>query len=107
MGTRPSIKEEELVGIYQDPLYGELLIGLAEDGRLQLSFQGAPALTAQLDHWHYDTYWLDWQEEHAWFNEGTVRFEFDNNHQVTGIRFNVPNDDIFFEEIKMEKLAEE
>jgi CubicO group peptidase (beta-lactamase class C family) len=106
-GTKPSLNQEELVGIYQDPLYGEILIGTGEDGRLTLSFQGAPALSARLDHWHFDTYWLDWEEEHAWFKEGTVRFEIDNNREVTGIRFNVPNDDIFFEEIKMEKVSEE
>ena len=107
MDTQPSLEQEDLVGIYQDPLYGEILIGVADDGRLSLSFQGAPALNARLDHWHYDTYWIDWEEEHAWFKEGTVRFEIDNNREVTGIRFNVPNDDIFFEEIKMDKVSEE
>ncbi|MEM7573269.1 MAG: serine hydrolase [Bacteroidota bacterium] len=107
MGTRPSLQEEEMVGIYQDPLYGEVLLGLAEDGRLQLSFPTAPALNARLNHWHYDTYELDWEEEHAWFNEGTLRFVVNNNRQVTGIRFNVPNDDIFFEEIELEKMEEE
>ncbi|MEM6877169.1 MAG: serine hydrolase [Bacteroidota bacterium] len=107
LGTSPSLKMDEVVGVYHDPLYGEVQITIAEDGRLQLYFQDAPALTARLDHWHYDTYWINWQEDHAWFNEGTLRFVIDNNRQVTGIRFHVPNDDIFFEEIEMERVGEE
>ncbi|MEM8585021.1 MAG: serine hydrolase [Bacteroidota bacterium] len=107
LGTSPSLEMNEVVGVYHDPLYGEIQITTAADGRLQLSFQDAPALTAHLDHWHYDTYWIHWQEDHAWFNEGTLRFVVDNNRQVTGIRFHVPNDDIFFEEIEMERVGEE
>ena len=43
-------------------------------------------------------------KKHAWFNFGTVKFNTDNNMEITGIDFDVPNDDIFFEELKPYKL---
>jgi len=36
----------------------------------------------------------------AWFKHGTVKFNYDNNMKITGLDFDVPNDDIFFEELK-------
>ena len=56
---------------------------------------------------HNDTYKLIWDEEHALFEFGTVKFNLDNNLNVSGMTFDVPNDDIFFEEIKAKKLTED
>jgi hypothetical protein len=36
----------------------------------------------------------------AWFEHGTIKFNYDNNMNVLGLEYDVPNDDIFFEEIK-------
>ena len=103
LDTAPSLKTSDLVNTYHDPLYGEISVEQGPDETLQLKFGNAPALTATLTHWHYDTYFIDWQEEHAWFDFGTVQFLLDNNRKVKGLEFNVPNDDIFFEEIKFMK----
>lgn len=100
--TSPSISADEMSGTYFDPMYGEIYVA-EEDGKLRLSFQDAPRLGATLAHWHYDTYEIKWDEEHAWFDFGTVSFEVDNNLAVEGIEFDVPNGDIFFDELHPKK----
>ena len=99
-----TIPSTMLEGTYHDPLYGDILISISEDDVLQLQFEDAPELSATLTSWHYDTYAIDWNEEHAWFDFGTVQFVLDNNRKVGGLKFDVPNDDIFFEEINPVKV---
>ena len=100
-GTTPSIDKTLMIGNYQDPLYGKVSVELKDKGNLSINFKGAPALSAHLSHWHYDTWKIDWNEEHAWFDFGTVQFILDNNRNVKSLQFEVPNDDIFFEEINL------
>lgn len=52
-GTTPSFPLEEYVGVYTDPLYGELEITVGPDG-LRLSW--GPFEEAPLEHWHFDTF---------------------------------------------------
>ncbi|MEO9871744.1 serine hydrolase [Ekhidna sp.] len=101
-GTKTSIDPSLLEGIYNDPMFGD--IAVKKDGdSFRISFADAPALDATLEHWHYDTYQIKWDEEHAWFDFGTVSFELDNNLDVEGIEFDVPNGDIFFDELHPKK----
>ncbi len=101
--SKPSILRRSMTGDYHDPLYGHITIEEESNGSLYIHFEGAPALSAELTHWHYDTWKINWAEEHAWFYFGTVQFLLDNNQNVMGLQFDVPNDDIFFEEIDMVK----
>ncbi len=101
--TTPTLPTGQLVGTYFDPLYGNISISQQGDA-LQLDFADAPGLAATLTHWHYDTYLINWKETNAWFDFGTIRFVADNNQHVTSIRFDVPNDDIFFNEIEAERV---
>jgi hypothetical protein len=75
-----------------------------EGDKLRLLFSNSPRLNASLKHWHYDTFEIIWDEKHAWFNLGTVKFNMDNNMKVISMDFDVPNDDIFFEELKPKKI---
>jgi len=99
--TTPSILPANLVGDYHDPLYGNVTVAVDVHDKITLHFADAPALTAKLTHWHYDTYEINWHEEHAWFDFGTVQFTVDHNLDVVGIKFDVPNNDIFFDEIEV------
>ncbi len=101
-GTQPILKPEEVTGTYYDPMYGDIIVS-ASNGSLNISFQDAPKLDASLEHWHYDIYEIKWKEEHAWFDFGTVSFTTDNNRKVVGLAFDVPNYDIFFDELHPEK----
>jgi len=103
MDTSPSISQSEMIGDYFDPMYGNLSISVEND-KLRLAFADAPELGAQLSHWHYDTYKIIWDKEHAWFDFGTVAFETNNNLEVEGLEFDVPNGDIFFDELHPKKV---
>jgi CubicO group peptidase (beta-lactamase class C family) len=103
MGTKPTVALEKFTGNYYDPMYGAVSIVL-EKGQLVIDFAPAPQLKANLSHWHYNTFKIDWHETHAWFDFGTLKFVLDNNQEVEGIEFDVPNDDIFFHEIHLKKM---
>ncbi len=102
-GTKPSLRSEQMTGTYVDPLFGKFAVVPTENEDLELHFIGSPSLNATLRHWHYDTWKLEWQEPHAWFDFGTVQFVTNNRQEVISLRFDVPNDDIFFEELEAVK----
>lgn len=101
--TSPGLPASNLVGKYYDPLYGTLEVKLGANNQLELLFPHGPQLDAVLKHWHYDTYEIQWKQTHAWYDFGTLQFVTDNNRKVTGIEFDVPNEDIFFDEIHAKK----
>lgn len=101
--TSPSLKADQMVGTYQSPIYGAIHIRKYTDD-MRLEFEHSPRLNATLKHWHYDTYEIIWDEKHAWFSLGTLKFLTNNNQEVIGLDFDVPNDDIFFEELKPVKV---
>ena len=102
-GTKPTVPVTAFVGNYYDPMYGAVSISL-ENEKLILDFAPAPQLKADLSHWHYDTFKIEWRETHAWFDFGTLKFVLNNNQEVEGIEFDVPNYDIFFHEIHLKKM---
>jgi len=101
--TKTSIPPSLFSGSYHSDIYG-LIEVKEENGKLRLYFEGAPRLSASLQHWHYDTYEIIWDEMHAWFDFGTLQFILNNRLEVTDMDFNVPNDDFFFEELKPIKV---
>jgi CubicO group peptidase (beta-lactamase class C family) len=101
--TVPSLSLEAYTGTYLANIYGNIEIKL-EGNALRLIFPNAPALNATLKHWHFDVWEIDWDIEHAWFSFGTLQFNMDNNLKITGMNFDVPNDDIFFDELKPKKI---
>jgi len=102
-GTHPSLDLEKYAGIYNAYIYGNIEVKL-ENGQLRIYFEHSQELSATLEHWHYDVWKLDWDNTHAWFNFGTIKFNMDNNLKITGMEFDVPNNDIFFEELKPKRL---
>jgi CubicO group peptidase (beta-lactamase class C family) len=102
-GTKPSLDIEKYTGTYFAPVYGKIEVNLENDN-LRLNFENTPELSATLEHWHYDVWKINWDKTHAWFTFGTVKFNMTNNLEITGMDFDVPNNDIFFEELKPTKM---
>ena len=101
--TEPSAAQESYAGSYRSEIYGDITVERTQNEWV-LKFSHSPSLSARLSHWHYDVWKLNWEEKHAWFDFGTVRFDTNSDMQVTGLTFNVPNNDIFFEELKPYKV---
>ncbi|MEM9326287.1 MAG: serine hydrolase, partial [Bacteroidota bacterium] len=101
-GTMPSAELSSYEGSYDAPMHGDIKV--IQDGNdLQLTFSKAPLLSATLRHWHHDTWEIVWDETHAWFDFGLITFQLDNQRQVRGLEFEVPNYDIFFDELEVVK----
>jgi CubicO group peptidase (beta-lactamase class C family) len=59
--SRPSLPPAAYAGRYTDEMYGDLTI--AQEGeRLVLRFSHSPALTGDLEHWHFDTFVARWRQ---------------------------------------------
>jgi CubicO group peptidase (beta-lactamase class C family) len=52
-GTKPSLAEDQYVGTYNDDFYGDARV-VRENGKLVLRY--SPAISGELEHWHYDTF---------------------------------------------------
>jgi CubicO group peptidase (beta-lactamase class C family) len=105
LNTKPSLSSEKYAGTYESKSYGKITV-IREGETLKISFEHTPDLSATLSHWHYDTWELKWNNPGVlpWFTFGTVKFDLDNNNKVTGLSFDVPNDDFLFEELNAEKV---
>jgi len=97
-GTSPTMNAATISGLYRCPMYGDIRIA-QEAGELVLDFVQAPELNARLVHWQDDTYEIRWMRDQPWFSFGTVQVRKDNQGRPQSLLFDVPNDDIFFEEI--------
>ena len=103
LDTKPSLELEKYVGIYESDIYGKIIVGIV-DSKLTLDFEYTLDNKATLNHWHYDVWEIVWDKEQAWFNFGTVKFNMDNNLKILGMDFDIPNNDIFFEELKPKRV---
>ena len=98
-GTSPSHELTSYAGIYRCPLYGDVTVSV-EDEKLVLRLLPNAELIADLTHMQYDTWVIHWRKEFAWFAEGTIQFLPDSHGVFQELRLDVPNDDLWFDELK-------
>jgi hypothetical protein len=85
--THPSLDLESFTGTYYDKMYGELYISL-EDKKLILKFEHSPTFTAELGHYHFNTFRLQWQD--PTLPEGLVLFNLNSKNEIAGFEFDIP-----------------
>ncbi len=100
--TRPSKAITDYAGEFYASMYGDISVRY-ENEKLRLVFSHSPELSATLEHWHNDTFEIKWDKVHAWFDFGLATFELDDQLEITGMKLNVPNNDIFFHEYDIVK----
>ncbi len=81
-GTHPSLALERYAGTYADSTRGTVTITLAGD---HLVFARSPFLTADLAHWHFDTFALSWRN--AWLGRTLVTFRLAADGTVEGLEW--------------------
>lgn len=101
-GTSPSLPLDEYTGTYGGPMYGDATVTI-QDGQLVVSFLPNPDLVGDLTHHHFDTFIIEWRQDFAWFDEGTVQFLLDPSGKVTEMKIDVPNNDLWFYELEFKK----
>lgn len=76
-GTEPSLTLDAYAGVYADSLYGEMDVALEDDA---LVLRYTPDYTADLSHWHYDTFRADWRR--PGYGHSLVHFTLDARARV-------------------------
>ena len=105
LNTQPTVTREQMTGTYQSDLCGRMTIR-EHNGELLLEFEQSALMAARLTHWHHDVWEIHWDHPQAFFSFGTLKINTDNNRNVIGFDFDVPNDDFFFEELKPYRVKE-
>lgn len=74
--SKPSLPLAGYTGTYNDPWYGDILIG-KQGKQLTMQFKPSPLLKGTLEHWHHNTFIVRWEQR--WLN-GDAFVTFDLNH---------------------------
>jgi hypothetical protein len=100
--TKPSLPLEKYCGVYEDKMYGKAEVSL-KDGNLFLQFLPSPTMKGELKHYHFDTFYIDWEDE--FLTRGWVKFEMDFNANIKQFTIEVPNSpDFVFTELLFDKI---
>jgi CubicO group peptidase (beta-lactamase class C family) len=99
-GTLPSLALEDYAGTYGGSMYGEASVAM-ESGHLVLRLLPNPDLVADLTHLHHDTFLIRWRNTFAWFGKGAATFVLGPFGEVSEMKLDVPNDDLWFHELDL------
>lgn len=102
LGTSPSFDLSVYEGTFGGEMYGDATVTL-EDGKLVLRLLPNPDLVADLTHWHYDVFEVNWRTDFSWFGTGKISFLMDQKARVSEFKLNVPNNDFWFHELEFVK----
>jgi CubicO group peptidase (beta-lactamase class C family) len=80
LDTEPTLPLAEYAGTYTDRLFGSVSVSYG-DGALIL--ERSPYLTADLEHWHYDTFLAVYRNR--WVGEGTATFVIGSDGKVKAL----------------------
>jgi hypothetical protein len=98
-GTKPSREQATYIGTYSSQLYGDARI-TEENGKLVLQFVPAPNFIGDLEHWHDDTFRVQWRDSVRYaFPPGSVTFTLKANGQLDEMKIDCPNPDFDFTEL--------
>lgn len=103
--TKPSHPLADYAIKFRCPMYGDATVTL-EGEQLVLRLLPYPALVADLKHLHYDTFEIRWRNEYAWFEGGSAHFVADAHGKFQKLELDVPNDDLWFYELKLVRVNE-
>jgi CubicO group peptidase (beta-lactamase class C family) len=100
----PSLNLPGYAGTYRCPMYGDVSIQV-ENERLVMRMVPAPALVADLEHWHYDTFRIHWRDTVSYaFPPGFVTFALDGRGITDELKINQPNNDFWFYELNLRRV---
>ncbi len=100
--TKPSFSIDAYQGYYGCSLYDSVKVN-NENGKLVLQFMRTPGLRAELNHYQYDTYEIEFKAFPS-LPKGLVTFDLDRNGKVEGMEIFVDNPDFDFTEFDLKKL---
>ncbi|MFT7036430.1 MAG: CubicO group peptidase (beta-lactamase class C family) [Cyclobacteriaceae bacterium] len=102
INTTPSLAIKDYSGIYSDKMYGDILINVANEDELEISFSHSQIFKGKLEHWHFDTFKIDWHDIRV--PDGFLTFNFNSKREILGFSIDQENLlDVDFGELKIMK----
>lgn len=101
--TKPSFPLTSYAGTYGGPFYGNAEVK-EENGKLVLRLLPNPEFVADLAHWHFDTFEIQWRQRFPWFRSGKAQFIMDESGKIVEMKLNVPNEDFWFHELEFKRM---
>lgn len=102
--TQMSLEAEKYTGTYRDKMYGDVYVSL-ENKELQLRFSHTPLFSGKLEHWHYDTFNMNWSDPRV--PDGFITFVLGSDGEVSELKIDQENLlDVDFSEISLKKVQE-
>jgi len=102
LNTTPSLPLDQYAGIFGGNIYDTISISL-NNKQLELQFARSPQFFATLNHWHYNTFQIEFKAFPS-LPKGYVTFEIDRRGNITGIEIFLDNPDFDFTEFDLLKL---
>jgi hypothetical protein len=104
LNTRSHLDQQAYCGIYQDRMVGNLSIAI-EEGSLILRFNNNPAFQARLNHWHFETFKINWLD--PYIPSGWLTFQLNSLGEPIKILLDQPKLlDVDFAELDFMRLVE-
>lgn len=101
--THASLDEVDYTGTYTDAIYGNINIRL-EKGDLIIEFTHNKSFKARMEHWHYDTFLLNWTD--PIIPKGFLTFVLNSDGEVYGFKLDQPElTDVNFDELNCLKMS--
>jgi CubicO group peptidase (beta-lactamase class C family) len=104
-GTQPSRPLDAYTGRFTCPMYGDATV-TKEGEQLVLRLLPNEQLVADLTHLRYDAWVIRWRSTFAWFAEGTAQFVPDARGDFRQLKLEVPNDDLWFDELELRRSTD-
>jgi hypothetical protein len=81
LNTHPSLSLNEYAGVYEDPLYGKVVISFENN---ELSFLINNNTSAgKLTHWNYDSFKAEFTKK--WYGKADLQFQLNTEGKVDGL----------------------
>ncbi len=101
--TKPSLDINKYAGTYSDKMYGDIFINFTDKEELEISFSHSPIFTGKLEHWHFDTFKIDWNDIRV--PDGFLTFNFNTKREIIGFSLDQENLlDVDFGELNILKI---
>lgn len=98
----PTLPLDRYAGTYSSPMYGDVRVE-ARDGKLVLRMIPSSNMSASLTPWHRDVFEIQWDTRSAWFKGGLAQFGTSPDAQVVELKLDVPNEDLWFDELDLRR----
>ncbi len=101
--TKLSLPLSAYAGTYSGEMFGDAKV-TEEQGKLVLRFLPSPFFVGDLEHWHFDTFRVQWRDSIVYpFPRGFVTFTLNAQGRVDEMKIDVPNPDFDFKELEFKR----